>query len=103
MNVQIELPEGKSTGCGYTRALGEAEIQALLAPGREAGMVLKAPPEKPQDVTLYPAGGVHGRAASGAVHMVRLPKGRRAFHENVRCTGMGESASLAGERLGQAV
>ena len=40
----------------YTRALGEAEIQALLAPGRAAGIALKAPPEKPQDVTLYLGG-----------------------------------------------
>jgi len=37
----------------YTRALGETEIQALIAPGRKAGLVLKAPPVKPEDVTLY--------------------------------------------------
>ncbi len=34
----------------YRRALGEAEIQALLQPGRQ--FVQAPPPEKPQDVTL---------------------------------------------------
>ena len=33
----------------YRRALGEAELQALLQPGRQ---FVQPPPEKPQDVTL---------------------------------------------------
>ena len=64
----------------YSRALGEAEIQALLTPGREAGLALKAPPEKPQDVTLY----LGGREFMATRHqapfmMVRLPKGAMEF------------------------
>ena len=64
----------------YTRALGEAEIQALLAPGRAAGIALKAPPEKPQDVTLYLGGREFMATRHQAPFMVvRLPKGRLEF------------------------
>lgn len=64
----------------YTRALGEAEIQALLAPGREAGITLKAPPEKPQDVTLYLGGREFMATRHQAPFMVvRLPKGPLEF------------------------
>ena len=64
----------------YTRALREAEIQALLAPGRKAGITLKAPPEKPQNVTLY-LGGREFMATrqQPAFLAMRLPKGRVEF------------------------
>ena len=64
----------------YTRALGEVEIQALLAPGRKVGITLKAPPEKPQDVTLY-LGGREFMATrqQPAFLAMRLPKGRVEF------------------------
>ncbi len=57
----------------YTRALDEAEVQALVEPGREFA---QPPPEKPQDVTLT----LGGRQFSGALEQpaflaVRLEAG----------------------------
>ena len=64
----------------YTRALGEAEIQALLAPTREAGITLNPPPEKTQVVTLY----LNEREFTATRHQaaflaLRLPRGLVAF------------------------
>ena len=71
---------GKSTACGCTRGPWARRNQALLAPGREAGIELKTPPEKPQDVTLY----LGGREFMATRHrapflVVRLPKGPMEF------------------------
>ncbi|MEC8794374.1 MAG: LamG-like jellyroll fold domain-containing protein, partial [Pseudomonadota bacterium] len=64
----------------YTRALGEMEIQALVAPGRKAGLSLKSPPVKPEDVTLV----LGGREFMATRHQpaflaVRLPAGPMEF------------------------
>ncbi|MFL2942316.1 MAG: DUF1592 domain-containing protein [Limisphaerales bacterium] len=64
----------------YTRALGEMEIQALVTPGRKAGLALKSPPVKPEDVTLI----FGGREFMATRHQpaflaVRLPAGPMEF------------------------
>ena len=65
----------------YTRALAEAEVQALLSPGRQAKLTLNAPPDKPQDFMLS----LDGREFMATLHQppflaLRLPAGPVDFY-----------------------
>jgi hypothetical protein len=78
----------------YSRALDEAELQALVEPGRQFA---QAPPEKPQQVTLT----LGGREFSGALEQpaflaVRLEGGALQVHAQHTC--IWGCAAIAGAR-----
>ncbi len=80
MNLLLGRVMGQQTFRGeldevrlYRRALGDAEIQALIQPGRAFAV---APPEKPRDVTLRLGDReFNGTLAQPAFVVVRLPAG----------------------------
>ena len=98
---------GRSMACACTRARWERRRSGAARARREAGIALKAPPEKPQ-TTLYLGGREFMASRHQAPFMVvRLPKGPWSFAPRPRLARLVHQVNLTplapGQRLGQAL